>query len=191
MTFLLAILLPAHSRRRHLPVRGVGDPRHPAHQRLGDRLPGPARQPARGGRPPPGRRGRLEPGDPHRARHRRARRSCSRSPSPSPSPRARKTSSRPVDARLTPPRRPFWCPAPGWSPSASCAQGERSDEPDRDPAMTQNDRFHALDAARGFALLLGIVLHATMSFFLPIPARGQLAERGARRSRSTSSTPSG
>lgn len=33
------------------------------------------------------------------------------------------------------------------------------------------DRFHALDAARGFALLLGIVLHATMSFFLPIPAQ--------------------
>lgn len=32
-------------------------------------------------------------------------------------------------------------------------------------------RFHALDAARGFALLLGIVLHATMSFFLPIPAQ--------------------
>lgn len=32
-------------------------------------------------------------------------------------------------------------------------------------------RFHALDAVRGFALLLGIVLHATMSFFLPIPAQ--------------------
>jgi ABC-type multidrug transport system ATPase subunit len=36
--------------------------------------------------------------------------------------------------------------------------------------MTAQDRFHALDAARAFALLLGIVLHATMSFFLPIPA---------------------
>lgn len=36
--------------------------------------------------------------------------------------------------------------------------------------MTVPQRFHALDAARGFALLLGIVLHATMSFFLPIPA---------------------
>ena len=36
--------------------------------------------------------------------------------------------------------------------------------------MTVQDRFHALDAARAFALLLGIVLHATMSFFLPIPA---------------------
>ena len=36
--------------------------------------------------------------------------------------------------------------------------------------MTEN-RLHALDAARGFALLLGIVLHATMSFFLPIPAQ--------------------
>lgn len=35
---------------------------------------------------------------------------------------------------------------------------------------TPPDRFHALDAARAFALLLGIVLHATMSFFLPIPA---------------------
>ena len=33
------------------------------------------------------------------------------------------------------------------------------------------DRFHALDAARAFALLLGIVLHTTMSFFLPIPAQ--------------------
>lgn len=32
-------------------------------------------------------------------------------------------------------------------------------------------RFHALDATRAFALLLGIVLHATMSFFLPIPAQ--------------------
>jgi ABC-type multidrug transport system ATPase subunit/peptidoglycan/LPS O-acetylase OafA/YrhL len=32
-------------------------------------------------------------------------------------------------------------------------------------------RFHALDAVRGFALLLGVVLHATMSFFLPIPAQ--------------------
>lgn len=27
------------------------------------------------------------------------------------------------------------------------------------------DRFHALDAARAFALLLGIVLHTTMSLF--------------------------
>ena len=36
--------------------------------------------------------------------------------------------------------------------------------------MTAPDRIHALDAARAFALLLGIVLHATMSFFLPIPA---------------------
>ena len=34
-----------------------------------------------------------------------------------------------------------------------------------------HDRFHALDAARGFALLLGIVLHATMSFFMFIPAQ--------------------
>ena len=32
------------------------------------------------------------------------------------------------------------------------------------------DRLHALDAVRAFALLLGIVLHATMSFFLPVPA---------------------
>ena len=37
--------------------------------------------------------------------------------------------------------------------------------------MTTQDRFHALDAARAFALLLGIVLHATMSFFLVIPAQ--------------------
>jgi len=33
------------------------------------------------------------------------------------------------------------------------------------------DRLHALDAIRAFALLLGIVLHATMSFFLPIPVQ--------------------
>jgi hypothetical protein len=32
------------------------------------------------------------------------------------------------------------------------------------------ERLHALDAVRAFALLSGIVLHATMSFFLPIPA---------------------
>jgi len=37
--------------------------------------------------------------------------------------------------------------------------------------MTAQDRFHALDAARAFALLLGIVLHATMSFFLVLPAQ--------------------
>lgn len=36
--------------------------------------------------------------------------------------------------------------------------------------MSPSDRFHALDAARAFALIAGIVLHATMSFFLPIPA---------------------
>lgn len=36
--------------------------------------------------------------------------------------------------------------------------------------MSAPERLHALDAVRGFALLLGIVLHATMSFFLPIPA---------------------
>src|SRR4051794_29517543 len=32
------------------------------------------------------------------------------------------------------------------------------------------ERLHALDAVRGYALLLGIVLHATMSF-LPAPSR--------------------
>lgn len=36
--------------------------------------------------------------------------------------------------------------------------------------MTTSPRQHALDAARATALLLGIVLHATMSFFLPFPA---------------------
>jgi len=36
--------------------------------------------------------------------------------------------------------------------------------------MSHQERLHALDAVRAFALLLGIVLHATMSFFLPIPA---------------------
>jgi len=37
--------------------------------------------------------------------------------------------------------------------------------------MNTPDRLHALDAARGFALLLGIVLHATMSFFMFVPAQ--------------------
>src|ERR1700735_43195 len=36
--------------------------------------------------------------------------------------------------------------------------------------MSSQERLHALDAVRAFALLSGIVLHATMSFFLPIPA---------------------
>lgn len=36
--------------------------------------------------------------------------------------------------------------------------------------MSSEERLHGLDAVRGFALLLGIVLHASMSFFLPIPA---------------------
>jgi len=35
--------------------------------------------------------------------------------------------------------------------------------------MNTTDRFHALDAVRGFALLAGIVLHATLSFFMPVP----------------------
>lgn len=40
-----------------------------------------------------------------------------------------------------------------------------------EPPTPAPDRLHALDAARGLALLLGIVLHATMSFFLSLPAR--------------------
>ncbi len=36
---------------------------------------------------------------------------------------------------------------------------------------TASDRLHALDAVRAMALLAGIVLHASMSFFLPIPVR--------------------
>ncbi|MCB1588887.1 MAG: acyltransferase family protein, partial [Xanthomonadales bacterium] len=36
---------------------------------------------------------------------------------------------------------------------------------------TATDRLHALDAARALALLLGIALHASMSFFLPIPVQ--------------------
>ncbi len=39
------------------------------------------------------------------------------------------------------------------------------------PTATSADRLHALDALRGAALLLGIALHASMSFFLPIPAQ--------------------
>ncbi|HTC45427.1 MAG TPA: acyltransferase family protein [Steroidobacteraceae bacterium] len=35
--------------------------------------------------------------------------------------------------------------------------------------MSSHERLHALDAVRAFALLSGIVLHTTMSFFLPIP----------------------
>lgn len=37
--------------------------------------------------------------------------------------------------------------------------------------MNTHGRLHAMDSARALALLLGIVLHATMSFFLVIPAR--------------------
>jgi hypothetical protein len=37
--------------------------------------------------------------------------------------------------------------------------------------MSSQERLHALDAVRAFALFSGIVLHATMSFFLPIPAQ--------------------
>lgn len=36
--------------------------------------------------------------------------------------------------------------------------------------MQVSQRLHSLDAVRAFALLLGIVLHATMSFFLSVPA---------------------
>lgn len=36
--------------------------------------------------------------------------------------------------------------------------------------MRSPDRLHALDAARAFALVAGIVLHSTMSFFLVVPA---------------------
>jgi glucans biosynthesis protein C len=42
--------------------------------------------------------------------------------------------------------------------------------PKLDPLAGEPERLHALDAVRGFALLLGIVLHATMSF-MPAPAR--------------------
>jgi ABC-type multidrug transport system ATPase subunit len=39
------------------------------------------------------------------------------------------------------------------------------------PHTPPGERLHALDAARGLALLLGIALHASMSFFLPVPAQ--------------------
>jgi glucan biosynthesis protein C len=39
-----------------------------------------------------------------------------------------------------------------------------------DEAASTPERLHALDAVRGFALLLGIVLHATLSF-MPAPSR--------------------
>jgi ABC-type multidrug transport system ATPase subunit/surface polysaccharide O-acyltransferase-like enzyme len=39
------------------------------------------------------------------------------------------------------------------------------------PSNVSLERFHALDAARAFALLLGIVLHATLSFFMVLPAQ--------------------
>ena len=35
--------------------------------------------------------------------------------------------------------------------------------------MADKNRLHALDAVRGSALLLGLVLHSTMSFIFPIP----------------------
>ena len=37
--------------------------------------------------------------------------------------------------------------------------------------MGTTDRVHALDATRAFALILGIVLHASMSFFAFLPAQ--------------------
>ncbi len=37
--------------------------------------------------------------------------------------------------------------------------------------MNTSDRLHSIDGLRALALLLGIVLHATMSFFLGLPAR--------------------
>lgn len=37
--------------------------------------------------------------------------------------------------------------------------------------MRTHDRLHSLDSARAFALLLGIVLHATMSFVVGVPAQ--------------------
>jgi len=48
-------------------------------------------------------------------------------------------------------------------------------EPDRIGAAPE--RLHALDAVRGYALLLGIVLHATMSF-LPAPTRIWMIQDG-------------
>lgn len=36
------------------------------------------------------------------------------------------------------------------------------------PALVDQKRYHDLDALRGFAMLLGIVLHGLMSF-MPIP----------------------
>src|ERR1700733_3862064 len=38
-----------------------------------------------------------------------------------------------------------------------------------------SERFHALDAVRGFALLLGVVFHATLSF-IPSPVRFWVVE---------------
>ncbi len=38
-------------------------------------------------------------------------------------------------------------------------------------SVSAETRDHALDAVRAFALLLGIVLHATMAFVVPIPAQ--------------------
>ncbi|MBN1831129.1 MAG: acyltransferase family protein [Deltaproteobacteria bacterium] len=35
--------------------------------------------------------------------------------------------------------------------------------------MTEQERFHSLDSVRGLALLLGIVVHSTLSFYSPIP----------------------
>jgi uncharacterized membrane protein len=43
--------------------------------------------------------------------------------------------------------------------------------------VSHNDRYHALDAVRAFALLAGIVLHSTLSF-LPGMREGKLAHFG-------------
>ena len=38
--------------------------------------------------------------------------------------------------------------------------------------MQTTERLHALDAVRGFALIAGVVLHATMSFLPGLGAQG-------------------
>jgi ABC-type multidrug transport system ATPase subunit/peptidoglycan/LPS O-acetylase OafA/YrhL len=44
-----------------------------------------------------------------------------------------------------------------------------TDSPRLDPQPSSGERLHALDAVRGFALLLGVAFHATLSFLPGIP----------------------
>ena len=49
-------------------------------------------------------------------------------------------------------------------------------------ASSQDTRLHALDAVRGLALLLGVVLHTAMSYLPGFDVMWPLADRSDRKS---------